>query len=98
MDNQTYLVWSKLHIRTAKKETLTKDEQDLYAAGLAELESEETEELGLKELQFSRDRLEKVRANYLIMHDKYDELEAQRIMLESKLQQKNRNLTHSGSR
>lgn len=41
MEEKQYKIWWELHRRMAKGETLSEEENEVYQAGLAEMEAEE---------------------------------------------------------
>lgn len=96
MDEATYKVWWDLHIRNAKGETLSPEEEQVYQAGCREFDAEETLDGGLTSLQQSRDRVQKLKDEYLRLQQQYELLEAERMEIEARLSEKDKRLLSVG--
>ena len=57
MDSQRFNKWWDLHLRVARGEALSTEEQEQYQAGITELDAEEKTQVDLSALDRMRDRI-----------------------------------------
>jgi hypothetical protein len=85
MDDATYKRWWPLHIRAARGETLSVEEQAVYEAGRQQMVAEETIDGGLAGLRQAREKMLELKAEYQRMRHRYEQLEAEIATLEAQL-------------
>ena len=90
MDEATYKIWWALHIRSAKGETLTPEDEQVYQAGCREFDADESLDGAIMSLQQSRDRVRKLKEEYVRLQQQYDLLEAEQLDLEARLSEKDK--------
>jgi hypothetical protein len=78
MDNLEYQEWSALHVRFARGEILTEEEQAIYQRGLKQLHEEEVLAGDVQSIREARDAV-------MALDSKCDELHARRQQLKEKI-------------
>ena len=89
MDEKTYAHWWEYHIRAAKGETLTAEEQVEYEVGLAALDQEEKEQFqdnDLTALRQSRGKIEQLQADHAQLMAEQERLDQRIALLERNYQ------------
>lgn len=84
MDRTTYQQWWQLHLRVARGDSLSPDEQSSYHAGRRELEREE-QLLQTTEASESRRHLAALEAEHADLERRRQQLDAEIARLESQL-------------
>jgi hypothetical protein len=94
MEKQDYSVWWPLHLRRAKGETLSADEQALYEAGVQQLDAEEAETFRrdeeLDQLREIRRRVLFADAEHQRLSQQYEKMRAEMTRLEALLDERTR--------
>jgi uncharacterized protein involved in exopolysaccharide biosynthesis len=98
MDEVAYKTWWPLHLRVARGETLSVDEQAIYEAGRQQLYSEEQIDGSIEALRKARQQMLNLKAEYEQMRRRYEEMEAQIERLEARLAEEDRQLLGVGER
>src|SRR5258706_15389213 len=96
MDEATYKTWWPLHIRKAKGETLTPEEQSFYQTKLKQLHQEEILHEDVEGLRQMREEIERLKAENRRLQVLREQLEAKAAVLESALDDKTRQLIGVG--
>jgi len=78
MDNLKYQEWSALHVRFARGETLTGEEQAVYEQGLKQLHEEEVLAGDIQSIRETREAV-------MVLDAKCDELHARRQQLKEQI-------------
>jgi len=97
MDEQTYKTWWPLHLRVARGETLSAEEQVRYEDGLQQMYAEETLDGSVEELRAERERVLELQQEYARLRAEYEALEAEIATHESRLSEPTRQLLGIGS-
>jgi peptidoglycan hydrolase CwlO-like protein len=92
MDKAALEAWKALHLRVAKGEALSPEEQARYDAGARELDAEEKLDGGLEELRRTRKRLKELTAELERLQGRRKELDEQIAALEAALDERTRQL------
>lgn len=91
MDEATYQQWWQLHVRTARGESLRRDEQTIYDAGRHELEQDE--KLGhLENAKQARVELQTLERERRRLEQRRQQLDGEIAALEGRLEQPTRQL------
>jgi hypothetical protein len=98
MDEQAYKAWWPLHLRVAKGETLTAEEQVVYETGRQQLYEEEKLDGSIDALQKARRQMLELKAEYEQMRQRYEQMEAEIAALEAQLSEHDRELLGVGDR
>ena len=78
METSAFTAWHNLHVRVARGEKLTADEQAVYESGIRELDSEE-------QLKGDLGRLRQLRANVARLEAENKRLRTERQELDAKI-------------
>ena len=78
MDKEAYEKWWPLHLRVARGEELTEEEQAVYQAGIAELDREES-------FPGSVEAMRQTQAALRVVEEEYEQLLAEKERLDRKL-------------
>ncbi|HXG09934.1 MAG TPA: hypothetical protein VNK04_09110 [Gemmataceae bacterium] len=85
MDQTTYQRWWALHLRVARGERLTAEEQAIYDAGCSEFDREELSKFNLTALKRAREALAALKTEEAHLREQSERLEAEITRLESAL-------------
>src|SRR5947208_2990979 len=85
MDQATYSRWWKLHLQTARGETLSAQDEAFYKAGRKALEDQELLKDGLAEIQAAHARVTSLAAEHNNLEAKRKSLDAEIAVLEAAL-------------
>ena len=88
MDEQAYRVWWPLHLRVAKGETLSPEQQTLYLEGKRRLHEEETLEGSLALLRQTRAEIKTLEAEREALLERRRQLRERVTLLEASLSDK----------
>jgi hypothetical protein len=88
MDEQAYRAWWPLHLRVAKGERLSAEEQAVYAAGKRRLHEEETLEGSLVRLRQTREEIKALEAERERLQERRQQLRERVTVLEAALSEK----------
>ncbi len=88
MDEQTYRAWWPLHLRAAKGETLSAEEQAAYLEGKRRLNEEETLDVSLVRLRQTREEIKALEAGRERLQERRRELRERVTLLEAALSEK----------
>src|SRR5581483_11328875 len=90
MEASVYKIWSQLHLRVARGETLTAEEQAAYDAGIQELDREEKIEGDIARLRQLRASLAQLEVENTRLREERQQLDAQIAAVEARLSQETR--------
>src|SRR5262245_52884193 len=90
MEANAYKKWSELHLRVARGETLTAEEQATYNAGIQELDHEEKIEGDIVRLRQLRSSLAQLEVENAHLREERLQLDAQIAAIEARLSQETR--------
>lgn len=96
MDETTYQQWWSLHLRVARGESLTAEEQAVYQEGLRCLHQEESVNGDIATLRQVRATVAALEAKHAHLHARRDKLEAEITVLEAALSDRTRQLLAVG--
>jgi hypothetical protein len=85
MTEAEYQAWWELHLRAAKRETLSAEESARYNAGLLELNGTEVIRPDYRTARRTREQLRAMQQEHDILHRRREELEKQIHQLEESL-------------
>lgn len=97
MNDSRYKEWMLLHLRTARRETLTPEEQAFYQEGQDELYAEEDLSGNADELRQLRTHITEMESQLVQMMEEYRELKAKSEGLESQMPERTRQFIGVGS-
>lgn len=97
MDEATLKAWQALHLRFAKGETLTPEEQAVYEAGAQELDAEENLDGDIEELRRMKQVIASLEAEHTQLAAQKARLDAEIMVLEAKLDPRTRELLGVGN-
>ena len=89
MDSKTYQQWWQLHLQTARGNKLSPAEQQVYDAGLIELDGEEKQTIqmaGLSKLRWLQVQVARLQVDHAQLQTKSVALDKQIVALESTYQ------------
>jgi len=92
MDQATYEKWWPLHIKSARQEPLTAEEQAFYETGRKELESEEVIHTDFEELRRIRDAVKASETELEELREQSKQLKARIAALEASLPRRTKEL------
>ncbi|HLK61738.1 MAG TPA: hypothetical protein VKU00_34650 [Chthonomonadaceae bacterium] len=90
MEAHTYQIWSQLHLRVARGETLTAEEKAIYDIGIKELDREEKIEGDMARLRQLKANLAQLEAENTHLREERQQLDAQIAAVEAHLSQETR--------
>lgn len=94
MDERSYRAWWPLHLRVAKGETLSADEQTAYEAGLQQLDAEEAEafrpDKEIVDLRELREQVFAADAEHQRLSKQYETMRSEMARLEALLDERTR--------
>ena len=96
MDDQEYKAWWPLHLRVAKREVLSAEEQAVYVAGKKCLEEEEVLEGSLVRLRQTREEIRGLESEREHLLERRQQLRERVTVLESALSEKMKQLIGVG--